>query len=98
MEYYELDWRKAFEPKPCGIVYGVTTKSLLTLSPMMATGVAIIVGVGAFAIVMARVEKRLAQKDDPFAEKIPWIAKGVLMIGFAAGFIYFVLKNPLWGL
>lgn len=105
MNYYEidvrktLDWRSAFkEQEPLGLVYGVTAKSLLTMTPMMAVGVTIILGVGVFAIIMARVEKRMAERDNPNAERIPWIAKGTLMIGFAIGFIYFVLKNPLWRL
>jgi predicted membrane channel-forming protein YqfA (hemolysin III family) len=106
MNYYELDtreildWRKPFcEQQPCGvIVTGVTAKSLLTMSPLMATGVGIILGVGAFAIIMARLEKKMAEQDNPNAEYVPFITMGLLMVGAAIGILYFlILKNPLLG-
>jgi hypothetical protein len=105
MNYYEidtreiLDWRKAFNRQPCGaIVTGVTAKSLLTMSPLMATSVGIILGVGTFAIFMARLEKHMAERDNPNADYVPMITMGVLMVGAAVGILYFlILKNPLLG-
>lgn len=106
MNYYELntreilDWRKPFrEQQPCGaIVTGVTAKSLLTMTPLMATEVCIILGVGAFAIIMARLEKRMAERDNPNADYIPMITTGLLMAGAIIGIFYFLIfKNPLLG-
>lgn len=105
MDYYELetreilDWRKTFDRQPCGaIVTGVTAHSLLTMSPLMATGVGVILGVGAFAIIMARIEKRMAERDNPNADYIPFITLGLRMAGAAIGIVYFlILKNPLVG-
>lgn len=93
-----IDWRETFaDQRKCRIA-PVTAGSLLTLSPGMALGVGIVIIVGGVAILSAHLEKRLAERGDDRARSVANLAMAVLMgIGFA-GFIFLVLKNPLWGL
>lgn len=102
MECYVLDWRESFAKQQRMIttysIAPVTLGSLVHLSPMMATGFSIIVGAGAFAIIMARLERYYAKKDDALADYVPIVTKVILTSAAIAGIIYLVVANPIWKL
>jgi fructose-specific phosphotransferase system IIC component len=100
MECYVLDWRDAFKQRHVTTysLAPVTLGSLVHLSPMMATGFGIIVTAGAFAIIMAKLERYYAKKDDVLADYVPIIAKVILSSVAIGGIVYLVVANPIWKL
>jgi hypothetical protein len=91
-----LDWKESFDLQ--SIIKQPTWHDLLDMDPLMLIGYTVVGGAGLFAIWMAKLENRLAKKDDDDrAILVGIIAKSVLMAAGIAGAIYYVIvKNPLW--
>jgi preprotein translocase subunit Sss1 len=90
-----LDWRDTFKVE--SIIKKPTLDDLFDFDPLMLTGIIVVGGVGALAIGLAWLERRLAKKDDERAMIIQIIGTVLLICGFIYGFFnYIIIHNPLW--
>jgi hypothetical protein len=90
-----LDWRESFKVED--ILPRPSWHDFWDMDPLMIIGYTVIGGTGLFAFGMARLEKKLIEKDDDRGLLIGAIAKAILMGAGIAGVVYFVIfKNPIW--
>lgn len=90
-----IDWRDTFKTQ--SIIKTPSWHDLLDMDPLMIIGYCVVGGAGLFAIGMARLESKLAKKDDDRTELVSLLVKAIIMAAGITGAIYYIiLKNPLW--
>lgn len=90
-----LDWRESFNLQ--SIIKKPSWHDLLDMDPLMIIGYAVIGGTGIMAIIVARIEQKLAKQDNEHVEAVGLLFKALLMAGGVMGAIYYIIvKNPLW--